>query len=218
MKQQGKVTHYIDAFKRCCSKIPSITDEEMLDRFIRGLSTNIQRELLKQDPPSFASACQMAERLARLDAVIESRFANTNKNKHTSNANNNPYHAGGFLPTDVQMSLLDYLNGGNRNNRSRQPQYDRNGKGRYDRNQQRKNNPHQGLICDICGKPNHIARNCWHNPANKRGGGNSRGGRRSNFCTQQAARGRLNVATEVADESDATAPCNPVWQTSQPKN
>ena len=41
MKQQGKVTYYIDAFKRCCSKIANITDDEMLDRFVRGLSTNI---------------------------------------------------------------------------------------------------------------------------------------------------------------------------------
>ena len=41
MKQRGKVTYYIDSFKCCCSKIANITDDEMLDRFVRGLSTNI---------------------------------------------------------------------------------------------------------------------------------------------------------------------------------
>ena len=80
MRQKTSVTGYIDAFKRCCTKIPSITDEEMLDRFMRGLSPDVQRELLKQDPPTFATACQMAERLARLEAVIEARLPTTNQN------------------------------------------------------------------------------------------------------------------------------------------
>ena len=69
MRQKTTVTGYIDAFKCCCTKILSITDEEMLDRFMRGLNADVQRELLKQDPPTFAAACQMAERLARLEAV-----------------------------------------------------------------------------------------------------------------------------------------------------
>ena len=41
LKQQGPVTGYIDVFKRTCAKISSITDEEMLDRFVRGLATPI---------------------------------------------------------------------------------------------------------------------------------------------------------------------------------
>ena len=50
MRQKNSITGYIDAFKCCCTKLPSITDEEMLDRFMRGLSPDVQRELLKQDP------------------------------------------------------------------------------------------------------------------------------------------------------------------------
>ena len=80
MRQKTSVTGYIDAFKCCCTKIPSITDKEMLDRFMRGLSPDVQRELLKQDPPTFAAACQMAERLACLEAVIEARLPTTNQN------------------------------------------------------------------------------------------------------------------------------------------
>ena len=46
----------------------------------------------------------MAKRLARLDYIIESRFTN-GKGKEP----NNPYHSGGLLASDINMSLLDYL-------------------------------------------------------------------------------------------------------------
>ena len=80
MRQKNSVTGYIDAFKCCFAKIPSIAEEEMIDRFIRGLSLDMQRELLKQDPPTFAAACQMAERLAHLEAVIQACLPSTNQN------------------------------------------------------------------------------------------------------------------------------------------
>ena len=57
----------------------------------------------------FSAACQMAERLARLDAVIDARFNTSHNNKNKQTHDTNPYNQGGFLPTDVQMSLLDYL-------------------------------------------------------------------------------------------------------------
>ena len=81
----------------------------MLDCFVRGLAVPIQREILKQDPPMFSATCQMAEQLARLDAVIDARFNTSNNNKNKQVYNTNPYNQGGFFPTDVQMSLLDYL-------------------------------------------------------------------------------------------------------------
>ena len=94
MRQKNSATGYIDAFKDCCAKIPSITDKEMLDRFMRGLSPDVQWELLKQDPPTFAAACQMAEHLARLEAVIEARLptTNQNQNKNKQHYPSNPYH------------------------------------------------------------------------------------------------------------------------------
>ena len=103
MRQKNSITGYIDAFKHRCTKLPSITDGEMLDRFMRGLSPDVQRELLKQDPPTFAAACQMAELLARLEAMIEAHLpsSNQNQNKNKQHYTNNPYHQGGFLPTDV---------------------------------------------------------------------------------------------------------------------
>ena len=47
MTQKNSVAGYINAFKQCCAKVPSITDEEMLDRFMRGLNPDVQWELLK---------------------------------------------------------------------------------------------------------------------------------------------------------------------------
>ena len=76
----------------------------------------------------------MAERLARLDAVIDARFNTSNNNKNKQIHDTNPYNQGGFLPTDVQMSLLDYLQVPRKRNNV---QYDRNyhgGRGGYRNN------------------------------------------------------------------------------------
>ena len=51
----------------------------------------------------------MAELWARLDAMIDARFNTSHNNKNKQAQDTNPYNQGGFLPTDVQMSLLDYL-------------------------------------------------------------------------------------------------------------
>ena len=56
----------------------------------------------------------MAKRLVRLNYVIEAELAGNTKphNGENSNGNgHNPYHADGFPPSGVQMSLLDYLQG-----------------------------------------------------------------------------------------------------------
>ena len=47
MKEKNSITGYIDAFKCYCAKISSITNEEMLDRFMRSMSPDVQWELLK---------------------------------------------------------------------------------------------------------------------------------------------------------------------------
>ena len=51
----------------------------------------------------------MAEQLARLDAVIDARFKTSHNNKNKQTHDMNPYNQGGFRPTDMQISLLDYL-------------------------------------------------------------------------------------------------------------
>lgn len=42
----------------------------MLDRFVHGLRKNVQREVLKDNPATFADACMLAERIGRLDDFL----------------------------------------------------------------------------------------------------------------------------------------------------
>ena len=56
-----------------------------------------------------SDTCQMAEWLAHLDAMIAAWFNTAHNNKSKQTQDTNPYNQGGFLPTDVQRSLLDYL-------------------------------------------------------------------------------------------------------------
>ena len=150
--------------------------------------------MLKQDPPTFSAACQIAEQLARLDAVIDERFNTSHNKKNKQAQDTNPYNQGGFLLIDVQMSLLDYLQVPRKHN----VQYDRNyhsGLGgycnnytqygrkyhnntngnyynrrqynrNYNQNNNQNNNPQHGLTCYLCKKPNHIACNCHSQQSN----------------------------------------------------
>ena len=68
------MTGYIDAFKRCIQRLDGISADETLNKFIRGLKPDLQRKVLKCDPPNFDTACMLAERLARLEDVIHDRF------------------------------------------------------------------------------------------------------------------------------------------------
>jgi len=57
--------------KRHAQRVAGITDDEMLDRFIRGLQPAVQREVLKDNPGTFMDACMLAERIGRLDSYLE---------------------------------------------------------------------------------------------------------------------------------------------------
>ena len=56
--------------KYIAQKLPGITDDELLNKFIRGLQPAVQRELLKADPQNYEDACKMSERIARLDTLL----------------------------------------------------------------------------------------------------------------------------------------------------
>ena len=79
-KLAGKVFGYIDAFKCMFAKILTVSDEELFDRFLPSLNAPVQHKVLKQDLNTFAVACQMAERLARLETVIDECFSNSSNN------------------------------------------------------------------------------------------------------------------------------------------
>ena len=47
-----------------------VTNDKMLDRLIRGLKKPTQHEVLKENPPSFADACMLAEQIGWLEELV----------------------------------------------------------------------------------------------------------------------------------------------------
>lgn len=62
MRQTGTVRSFATALRNAALEIPGIQDEEVTDRFIRGLKPATQREVRMRTPVSFAHAAEMAER------------------------------------------------------------------------------------------------------------------------------------------------------------
>lgn len=58
------VQDYVGEIRRVCLRIPKITDDEVKDRFMRGLRlAKIRDEIFVKDPPTFAEAVELAESL-----------------------------------------------------------------------------------------------------------------------------------------------------------
>ncbi|KAL4852751.1 hypothetical protein ACK3TF_006166 [Chlorella vulgaris] len=62
LRQTGTVRSFATAVRNAALEIPGIQDEEVTDRFIRGLKPATQREVRMRTPVSFAHAAEMAER------------------------------------------------------------------------------------------------------------------------------------------------------------
>ena len=60
------MTGYITAFRRAAARVSGLTDDERLDRFIRGLQPKILDRVLQADPIDFESAARIAERAASI--------------------------------------------------------------------------------------------------------------------------------------------------------
>ena len=133
--------------------------------------------------------------------------------------NNNSYHQGGVLPTDVQMSLLDYLKANRNRGWHWKNYYDCNGSYCHppcnrNHNTNQKNQNNNAIICYYCRKPGHIAWECFHNPSNKRGGTFWRGNQRGRFQPYSSFGkwdGRLNTAADTGKQSDSNGAMNTAW-------
>ena len=66
LRQTGPVRTYASIFRAIILEIPTITDDEKKDRFIRGLKPNLVREIRVRAPATFEEAVTMA---VRLDAI-----------------------------------------------------------------------------------------------------------------------------------------------------
>ena len=62
LKQDDSVRDYVYKFRSLCLLIPRISEDEMLDRFLRGLRPRIREELMLREVSTLAEAIRMAER------------------------------------------------------------------------------------------------------------------------------------------------------------
>ena len=62
LEQTTSVRDYTATFKTLCAIIgPKITEDEKLDRFVRGLKTRTRNQVNLEDPETFEEACRLAE-------------------------------------------------------------------------------------------------------------------------------------------------------------
>ena len=62
-QQRHSVTGYFKEFTMLTLSIPGMTEEEKLDRFVRGLRPHLQREVLLREPHTLQEACHIAYKL-----------------------------------------------------------------------------------------------------------------------------------------------------------
>lgn len=61
--QRTSVQEFVNELRNIRLHLPSLSDDELLDRFLRGLKYPIRKELAVRDPTSFEEAARIAERL-----------------------------------------------------------------------------------------------------------------------------------------------------------
>jgi hypothetical protein len=80
LKQTGAVQSYASKFREIILQIPGITEQEQLDRFIRGLKPKLQRELAIREPVTLGEAVRMAERIDVVDFAWQQRMSRSSFN------------------------------------------------------------------------------------------------------------------------------------------
>lgn len=73
LRQIGRVRDFVNHFQRVCSEIPGITEDEMMDRFCRGLKRSIRQQVealkaVHEDKMTIIKLFNLAERLDAAEA------------------------------------------------------------------------------------------------------------------------------------------------------
>ena len=72
-KQKESAASAISDFRSIILEIPNITDEELLDRFIRGLKPEIRQKVEEADPDNLEDAMRIADRTDNIQYAIQVR-------------------------------------------------------------------------------------------------------------------------------------------------
>ncbi|GAQ89949.1 hypothetical protein KFL_005810010, partial [Klebsormidium nitens] len=77
LRQDGSVRTYAQTMQELSLQVPGIQDEELLDRFIRGLKPRTRQEVIMREPETFEEAVKLAHRYDSLwgSAGLQSGFA-----------------------------------------------------------------------------------------------------------------------------------------------
>ena len=85
LRQEGSVRTYAHKFQELSMQIPNVHDEELLDRFVRGLKPRTRMEVTMREPSTFDEAVKLADRMDSLftpgfglDRQPKGRFNSTN--------------------------------------------------------------------------------------------------------------------------------------------
>lgn len=134
IKQARSVTEYVDEFQDILLDLPRVSDDEALDRFVRGLKDDVRIHVMTKDPRSLEEAIRFT--IAYDSAKQTGMFIPTNRQDQIPND-----------PMDLSV-LIQQLNALNMAN---------NGHHQRERVPIRSN---RNIICHWCKKPGHIKAEC----------------------------------------------------------
>ena len=63
LRQTGSVSQYVYTFHALCLDVGHVSEDEKLDRFVRGLKPRVQQEVELQDPHTLEKTMQIAQRI-----------------------------------------------------------------------------------------------------------------------------------------------------------
>jgi hypothetical protein len=158
LKQTGAVQNYAIKFRDITLQIPDITDQEKLDRFVRGLKPRLQRELAIREPATLDDAIRMAERIDVLDFSWQQRsYRAASADNHRSRPE--PMELGNI---ETKALAAIHRTSDNTHPRALQPSLESKPRAPYrkpltDEDRQRLRN---AGACFKCRKTGHLARDC----------------------------------------------------------
>jgi hypothetical protein len=104
--QRTSVQEFVNELRNIRLHLPSLTDEELFDRFIRGLKYPIRKELVTREAATFEEAARIAERLDAATFNFQRNNpdrGNGNRDKR-DNAESNPRSSNG--PTPMELGAI----------------------------------------------------------------------------------------------------------------
>lgn len=98
LRQTTSVSAYIHAFQNIIVDIPTMSEADRIDRFLRGLKADVHKWVAIQQPDSLADACSIAN---TIDAIsFQNRSSNTSSFSRPTLINTPP-SATGTIPMEI---------------------------------------------------------------------------------------------------------------------